>query len=348
MRMSDKTADVLKHAAQTKRDRSPVEADKLRAAAIMNHVMPELERRLLQNLCIATENAPAIDDKTRQALYGDFSLAHGGDFSLGFADVQSVLKSRAASKLPRPGRISSVTVSVHSSLISFRAALTPSSLAANDHVLREAGTCIAAPLSAPVQDGLIRAGDVPAHIAEKALSAMAAALVKSLTGEHGLSQTDAAEIVENARQRAALSLCADMTRGPAIAQFARNMDREDRLTSAFIARAAGCGHMRLTQYALARRAAITPAKAALMLYAPGNMGLTALAQRAGIGGLDIHILRVAAGIFREFETAGLDYDTDFFRRRVMDSLLHAEPAFSDADGDYLLEKLDGLGAQEFH
>ena len=89
MRMSDKTADVLKHAAQTKRDRSPVEADKLRAAAIMNHVMPELERRLLQNLCIATENAPAIDDKTRQALYGDFSLGHGGDFSLGFADVQS-------------------------------------------------------------------------------------------------------------------------------------------------------------------------------------------------------------------------------------------------------------------
>jgi len=85
-----------------------------------------------------------------------------------------------------------------------------------------------------------------------------------------------------------------------------------------------------------------------MLYAPGDMGLNTLAQHAGIGLRDMHILRAATKLFREFEMSGLDYDSAYFRRRVMDTILACETKFSDADADYLLEKLDGLGAQEFH
>ena len=347
--MSDKTADVLKPAGQIIPAPSPVQADRLRAAAVMRHVAPELERLFLQGLCITVDNAPDIPERARQALYGDFTVDYDEDFQLSFADVRSVLRSSAASKLPSPGKVRAASVSVASSVISFRAAITPPALAANDHTLRPAGKAYGSVLSEkPVQDGYVRVGDIPAHIAEKALRAMAARLSKRLCADHGLSRPAAAVLSENAKQRAVLLLCQDLTRGPAIGRLARNMETAGRLTPSFITRAAGCGYMRVAQYALAQRARITPAKAALMLYAPGDMGLRALAQHAGIGLRDVHILRAATVLFRELETSGLDYDSAYFRRRIMDAILGSETPFSDSDADYLLEKLDGLGAQEFH
>jgi len=349
MHMSDKTADVLKPARQVKQEVSPVEADKVRAASVMRHAATELERLLIQGLCVAAQNAPDICSAEDGAVFENVSVDNGDDFHLSFADVRSLLRCAAASKLPSPGKVRAATLSVSTSIISFRAAITPSALAANDHSKRPAGTVYGLVSSeAPVQDGLIRVGDIPAHLAEKALCEMAGHLSDRLSADYGLSQESAAELAENARQRAVLSICATLSRMPAIAQLTRNMNKSGRLSPMFIVRAAGCGYMRVAQYALAQRAGVTPAKAALMLYAPGDMGLNTLAQHAGIGLRDMHILRAATKLFREFEMSGLDYDSAYFRRRVMDTILACETKFSDADADYLLEKLDGLGAQEFH
>lgn len=262
------------------------------------------------------------------------------------ADLVCVLRSRGAEKLPANTSRARVWMSTSAARILFTDGAMPAVNAVNDHdapAVRAEFT-----VDTPLQDGLIRRSDVPVHITEALLAARCDSLSARLLIKHGVKPKRAARLAANAHQRAVARLCADTDRSRHIEDLAAAMHRAGRLSSQMTARIAGAGHLQFTEYALALRAGISRAKCALMLYAPGDIGFQALVKAARISPLDVHVLQAARQVFRDLEAGGQDYDRAYFHRLMIDSVLALPVEFSDADGDYCLEMLDGLGSLEFH
>lgn len=190
--------------------------------------------------------------------------------------------------------------------------------------------------------------DLPLRVSDKLLSAHSEDIACTLIIEHDVPAQSATDLSSRANARAFADICAHTETREAFAQCAAAMAKAGRLTAALIARLACGGQMRFAEYGLAARAGISPAKASLMMYAPGDMALSELLRAACIGRLDSHLLRGAIMTYRHLENSGAEYDKAYFQRLMIHRVLTLEVNFSDEDGDYLLEALDGLGVSEFY
>lgn len=331
-------------------------ADRSRARRIIRHINFDISLIISRAVGVTLSNSPDIAQAKAGAISDDLEAMTdwpGADLAiaqdvLNDSDLLSVLQSRGGAKLPIANRRrASVSISVKSARIRFTDGQALALRSANDHVQRSRK---AESLEADdsIQDGLIRRRDLPAHVVEALIAARCDGLAARLVIKHGLAPHLAKRLADKTQQRAGVILIEDDYSALALDTIAGAMLVSGRLVSSVVVRAAGAGRLRFAQNALARRAGISHAKAALMLYAPGDIGFSALVTAAKISPLDVQILRVATHIYRELETAGIEYDRAYFQRLMIDRVLALPVRLSDDDGDYVLDILDGHGALEFH
>ncbi len=329
-------------------------ADRARAIAILHHTVSDLSGLISCAASVTFDNAPELEPDMAHVLSDAISVAPifsaadltAAEAVMTPADFEAVLRSRGAAKLPAAKVRRSVTVCVSGSAIRFSDGQGVANPAANDHAPR-ALRDLQQYSAEPVQDGLIRLHDIPGRASEGLLSALCDITFDRLHARFEFEDDAAQILLRRLKERAVLQLCEVLQNPRDIGALTGAMHGAGRLTSSVIARAAGAGHLRFAEYALARRAGVTHAKASLMLYAPGDIGIKALSGAADISVPDLHILRAAIAIYRELETNGREYDRAYFRRLMIERVLALEVDFSDCDSDYILETLDGHGALEF-
>ena len=199
-----------------------------------------------------------------------------------------------------------------------------------------------------IQESLIKRRDLPPHVIEKLLSQASDEISSKLAARNGIALTLAGVLSERTHERAVVDFLSDDWSVQDLAQLTQTMAVKGRLTSSVIVRAAACGHMQFVNHALAVRAGLSPAKAALMVHEPGEFGLKVLVKQAAIAPFDVHMLRGAIAIFHDLEISGVEYDQNHFQRLMIERCLTLPLKLTDADGDYLLEKLDGLAGSDFN
>lgn len=265
-------------------------------------------------------------------------------------DLVEVLKSRASAKIMAVARRPSVSGSVVENIVRYGDGRAVAEVAAND------GAQISSEMAQHVLEAyrdddlvaraFIRRSDLPITIVEKLISQVSAEVAIALTRRHAVPVELAVKLASRTRERATIDIIDQSSRTRDVALLVRRLFEDGRLTDSLILRAAGCGEMTFVAHALARKAGIGHAKAALMLHDSGPFSAAALCGHAGLNDEMTRVMRAACVIYRDLELSGVLYDRAYFREIMILRLLTLPLDLSEADQLYFLEKLDGLGAPE--
>ena len=303
-----------------------------RALAVTLKNSPELPRD------IALKLAADIDSIAVPIL--NFSPVFDDD------DLIEILKSRAAAKIIAVAKRPRVNGSVVENIVRYGDSRAVAELAAND------GAEISPELAAHmleayrnddlITQAFIRRRDLPLGVVEKLVAQISAEAAVELTRRHAVPVELAIELASRARERATIDIIDQSTRTKDIALLVKRLQEEARLSESLIIRAAGCGEMRFVEQALAVKAGISHAKAALMVHDSGPFSLQALCKHGGISDHSARVMRAACAIYRDLELSGTTYNRAYFREMMVMRILTLPLSLSEADQLYFLEKLDGI------
>ncbi len=265
-------------------------------------------------------------------------------------DLVEVLKSRAAAKVIAVAKRPTVSGSVVENIVRYGDSRAVAAVAANDgaEITPETARNM---LDAYRDDDLIaqafiKRRDLPIGIVERLVAQISAEAAVELTRRHAVPVELAIELATRARERATIDIIDQSTKTRDVALLVRRLQDESRLSTSLIIRAAGCGELRFVEHALAVKANISHAKAALMVHDGGPFSLKALCKHAAITENETRILRAACAIYRDLELSGLTFDRAYFREMMVMRILTLPFSLDEADQLYFLEKLDGIESDE--
>lgn len=326
------------------------DADRRRAQSVLKHISRDVAAMVRRALAITLKNSPELPHEVAVALVRDIDniavpiLEHSP--VLTDEDLLEVLQSKAAAKVLAIAKRSTISGGIVRAIIRFGDSHAVAGVAANDRAqLDDAAYNEILDLYASddlIQESLISRTDLPPLVVEKLITAASEEVALRITARHNVPIDLAIELATRTRERATIDFVDQSWVARDLRLLTQRLYDEYRLEPSLILRAAACGQMRFTEHALAVRAGISHAKAALMIHESGAFGLKALGKRAGISDNIIHILRGAIAIFRDLELSGLDYDRAYFQRLMIERVLTLSVTFSDEDAAYLMEKLDYL------
>ena len=265
-------------------------------------------------------------------------------------DLVEVLKSRAAAKVIAVAKRPTVSGSVVENIVRYGDSRAVAAVAANDgaEITPETARNM---LDAYRDDDLIaqafiKRRDLPIGIVERLVAQISAEAAVELTRRHAVPVELAIELATRARERATIDIIDQSTKTRDVALLVQRLQDESRLSTSLIIRAAGCGELRFVEHALAVKANISHAKAALMVHDGGPFSLKALCKHAAITENETRILRAACAIYRDLELSGLTFDRAYFREMMVMRILTLPFSLDEADQLYFLEKLDGIESDE--
>lgn len=263
-------------------------------------------------------------------------------------DLLEVLRSKAAAKMMAITRRARVSGDLVKAVIRYGDRRAVASLAAND------GAEIGAELGAKMIDiyknddliaeSFISRRELPALVVEKLISVISTELVYKLHEKHEIPLDISIDLATRTRERASIDFIAQSWVSRDIPRLVERLEREARLTSALIVRAACCGQMPFVEAALAIKAGVSKRKAALMVHDSGPFGLRALCTQCGMDERDFRVLHASVVIFRDMEQKGQILKKDKFQTLMLERILSLPITFRDEDVTYLLEKLDKVAA----
>ncbi len=326
--------------------------DRRHAHKILAHIAKDVAAMVRRALAVTLKNSPELPRDVAIALVKDIDNIAVPilEFSpvLTDADLLDVLKSKTAAKIQAVARRPSISGSIVRAIIRFGDNQAVANVAANDRAeFNEATYSEMLRLYASddlIQESLISRRDLPPLVIEHLLTQASEEVALRIAARHDIPVDLAIDLADRMRERATIDFVDQSWVARDLRLLTRRLHEEGRLEPSLILRAAACGQMRFTEYALAMRAGISQPKAALMLHESGRFGLQALCKAAGIAPIMQHILRGAIVIFRDLEMAGLDYDRAYFQRLMIERVLTLPVQFSEEDSAYLMEKLDYLSA----
>lgn len=261
-------------------------------------------------------------------------------------DLVEILKSSAAAKIIAVAKRPKVSGSVVENIVRYGDSKAVAELAAND------GANITVNMADQILDAyhdndliaqaFIRRRDLPVTIIERLVTVVSEDAAIELTRRHALPVELAVKLAVQARERATIDIVDQSAKSKDVALLVRRLDDEARLTASLIIRAAGCGEMRFVEHALAVKASISHAKAALMVHDGGPFSLQALCQHAGLSESETRVLRAACAIYRDLELSGKAYDRAYFREMMVLRILTLPLSLPESEQLYFLEKLDGI------
>ncbi len=326
------------------------EADRAKACKVLDHISKDVSALVRRALAITLRNSPELPRDVARRLIADIDNIAVPVLEsspvLTDEDLLDILRSKAAAKVIAIAKRPTLTGAIVRAVIRHGDGHALANLAANDHApLDEAAYSDMIRLSKSndlIEESLIARRELPPLVVEKLISQASSEVAIQIAKRHDVPVEVAIELGQRTRERATIDFVDQSWVAKDLNLLTRRLMDEDRLTDSLILRAACCGQMRFTEFALAARAGISHAKAALMLHESGAFGMQALGVRAKLSSVTIHTIRGAAAIFKDLEMSSMTYDRSYFQNLMIQRVLTLPYDITEEDADYLLEKLDGL------
>lgn len=197
-----------------------------------------------------------------------------------------------------------------------------------------------------VTAAMVRRNVLPVAITEKLVSIVTGELFDHLVNNHELPPQLAIELAMGSRERATMDIVEQAARQRDLGTFVTQLNLHGRLTPSLLMRGVCMGQMLFVEHAMAELAGVTHHRIWLMIHDSGPLGLKAAFDRAGLPPRLFAPFRAAVDIYHQIEREGVEEDRLKFRARMLERSLTLFQSIPKDDLDYLLDKLDAVGAPQ--
>jgi len=185
---------------------------------------------------------------------------------------------------------------------------------------------------------------LPASVSERLVMMLTGELRERLISGHDVTPSTALAVAIGARERASLDLVEQAARAADLPAFVAHLRRGQRLSASLLLRGLVGGHMNFFEWGLSELSGVPHHRTWLMVHDAGELGLTAIYERAGLPARLLPAFRAAVDTYHAMEFDGRPDDLTRFQRRMLERFLTQPIAISRDDVDYLLDKIDQLSA----
>jgi len=185
---------------------------------------------------------------------------------------------------------------------------------------------------------------LPMAISERLIDMVGDQVRDHLLNNHPLSPQVALEIAMGAKERATLDLVDQAGKAGDVKGFATHMHERGRLNASLLLRALAHGHMAFFEHGVAVLAGVPHHRTWLMIHDAGPLGLRAIYDRAGLPMRLFSAFRAGVDTYHAMEFDGGPRDQERFQERMLQRFLTQPSTPVKEDVDYLLEKMDQIGA----
>lgn len=192
---------------------------------------------------------------------------------------------------------------------------------------------------------MVRRNVLPVAIAEKLVTIVTGDVFDHLVNNHELPPQLAIELAMGARERATMDIIEQAARQSDLATFVTQLNLHGRLTPSLLMRGLCMGQIEFVEHAMAELAGLTHQRIWLMIHDSGPLGLKAAFDRAGLPPRLFAPFRAAIDIYHQIEREAVAEDRIKFRTRMLERSLTLFQSIPKDDLDYLLDKLDAVGAK---
>jgi uncharacterized protein (DUF2336 family) len=197
-----------------------------------------------------------------------------------------------------------------------------------------------------IVETMIKRNTLPIGITEKLVSMVTGEMFDHLVNHHALPPQMAIDLAAGARERVTVDLIEQAMHQTDLPRFIGQLNLHGRLTPALIMRALCLGYIEFVEHALAELAGLPHQRAWLMIHDGGPLGLRAIFERAGLPTRLFPPFRAAVDVYHQIDRHSYDGDDRLrFRAVMIERVLTLFQSVPKDDLDYLLEKLDAIGAR---
>ena len=197
-----------------------------------------------------------------------------------------------------------------------------------------------------IVETMIQRRTLPIAVTEKLVSMVTGEMFDHLVNHHALPPQMAIDLASSARERVTVDLVEQAMHQADLPRFIGQLNLHGRLTPALIMRALCLGYIEFVEHALAELSGLPHQRAWLMIHDGGPLGLKAVFERAGLPNRLFPPFRAAVDVYHQIDRNAFDEeDRDRFRAIMIERVLTLFQSVPKDDLDYLLEKLDAIGAR---
>jgi uncharacterized protein (DUF2336 family) len=196
-----------------------------------------------------------------------------------------------------------------------------------------------------IQGAMIGRRELPLSITEKLVSMVSGELFDLLVNHHALPPQLAIDLAIGARERATVDLIEQAARQADLPRFVQQLNLHGRLSPSLLMRGMCVGQMAFVEYALSELSGLPHHRVWMMVHDSGPLGLETLFERAGMPRRLLGPFRAAVEVYHEMSRDGAERDLETFRTRMVERVLTLFQHVPKDDLDYLLEKLNAVGAR---
>jgi len=183
---------------------------------------------------------------------------------------------------------------------------------------------------------------LPVRITETLMNLVSDQVREELVARHAVAPQTALAIALGAHERVSMDLVRQAERASDLPGFVAHLHRGQRLSASLLLRALAHGNMAFFEWGVAELAGVPHHRTWLMIHDAGELGLTAIYERAGLPSRLLPAFRAAVDTFHSVEFDGGADDQARFQRRMLERFLSQPHAISKDDIDYMLDKIDQL------
>ncbi len=330
------------------------EEERAHAQQILSIMAADAAVLVRRALAVALKNSPKLPHEVALKLAQDVDsialpvIMNSPVFS--DVDLVEIVRSCPPAKQIAVASRETLPLSVTSAIAAYAVPEAVTRALSNDNAeFDEAGLSAAldrfADLSS-VTTAMVKRNTLPVAVTEKLVALVSGELFDHLVNNHELPAQVAIELAMGSRERATLDLVEQAELQGDMSALAQRMHINGRLTPSVIMRALCSGHMAFVEHALAELSGLPHQRAWIMVHDSGGLGLKTIFDRAGLPPRLYASFRAAIEVYHQAEREGGAADRLAFRTRMIERTLTMFKSIPKDDLDYLLDKLDALGARE--
>lgn len=333
-------------------DLSPEE--RAHAEAIMRLMLDDAAVLVRRALAVALKNSPKLPRDVANQLARDVdSIALPilqGSPSLSDSDLIEILRSSPPARQVAIASREIISTSVTTAIAEHAVPAAVERALANDNAKfdqRGLDAAIGRFADRPaIIETMIQRKTLPISITEKLVSMVTGEMFDHLVNHHALPPQMAIDLASSARERVTVDLIEQAMHQADLPRFIGQLNLHGRLTPALIMRALCLGYIEFVEYAFAELSGLPHQRAWLMIHDGGPLGLKAIFDRAGLPTRLFPPFRAAVDVYHQIDRNAFDEaDRDRFRAIMIERVLTLFQSVPKDDLDYLLEKLDAIGAR---
>jgi uncharacterized protein (DUF2336 family) len=196
-----------------------------------------------------------------------------------------------------------------------------------------------------VVDAFIDRAVLPAAVSARLVALATEKALARLARRHALPPQLAVELADGTRERGIIDVLDQAGCAADVRRFVQQLQLNGLLTPSLVLRGLCQGHMKFFEHAIAELSGVPPEKAWVLIHDAGPLGLRAIFERAGLPSRIYAAARFAIETYHELEHDGRPDDRVRISALMIERLLTRTAGLAREDEDYLLEKLDALGAE---